>query len=70
MEYKFTAHAKYRLKKRELTEQEIIEAINHTEKILKKYGKYYAQKNIGRGKIEVVFEKKEKYINIIIIYWI
>ena len=70
MEYKFTAHAKYRLKKRELTEQEIIEAINHAEKILKKYGKYYAQKNIGRGKIEVVFEKKEKYINIIIIYWI
>jgi len=70
VEYKFTAHAKYRLKKRELTEQEIIEAINHAEKILKKYGKYYAQKNIGRGKIEVVFEKKEKYINIIIIYWI
>ena len=70
MEYKFTAHAKYRLKKRELTEQEIIDAINYAEKILKKHGKYYARKNIVRGKIEVVFEKKEKYINIIIIYWI
>jgi len=70
MEYKFTAHAKYRLKKRELTEQEVIDGINYAEKILKKHGKYYAQKNIGRGKIEVVFEKKEKYINIITIYWI
>lgn len=70
MEYIFTEHAKYRMGKRGLTKEEVIEAIKYADKTLKKYGKYYAQKNIGKGTIEVFHERTEKYIRIITIYWI
>ena len=65
----FTEHVKDRIKKRKITEEEIILTIKLPEKIRKREGKYYAQKDIGRGKIEVVY-KKDKYINIITVYWI
>ncbi|MBU0760916.1 MAG: DUF4258 domain-containing protein [Nanoarchaeota archaeon] len=70
MEYIFTDHSKYRIRKRDLSLEEIIDAIKHADKILKKYGKYYAQKNIGRGTIEIVYEKTESYIRVITVYWI
>ncbi len=64
----FTEHAKDRLKKRKITEDEIINTIKYPDKTEKKEEKYYASKDIGRGKIEVVYEK-EKYIKIITFYW-
>ena len=70
MDYVFTDHAEYRMKRRGLMREEIIEAIEHSDKTLKKYGKYYAQKNIGRGTIEVYYERKENYIRIISLYWL
>ena len=69
MEIIFTEHAKERLKKRKITEEEVKEAIKYPNKILKRKGKCYVQKNIGRAKIEVVYEKG-KYIKIITIYYI
>ena len=42
------------MKKRNLSEEEI----THSIKTHKEEGKYYVQKNIGRAKIEVVFEKE------------
>ena len=70
MEFTFTDHAKYRIIKRDLTEQEIIESLTHADKTSKKHGKYYAQKNIGRGTIEIVYEETESYIKVITVYWI
>ncbi len=70
MEYIFTNHAKYRITKRNLTEQEIIEAIKFPNKTIKKHGKFYAQKTIVRGTIEIVYEHTERYINIITVYWL
>ena len=69
MDIIFTEHAKDRIKKRKITKDEIINTIKYPEKIRKREGKYYAQKDIERGKIEVVYEK-DKYINIITVYWI
>ena len=69
MEIIFTEHIKDRIEKRKITEEEIINTIKYPEKTYKREGKYYAQKNIGRGKIEVVYEK-DKYIKIITVYWI
>ena len=69
MDIIFTEHVKDRIKKRKITEDEIINTVKYPEKIRKRGGKYYAQKDIGRGKIEVVYEK-DKYINIITVYWI
>lgn len=69
MEIIFTEHAKKRIKKRKITKDEIINTIKYAEKTNKREGKYYAQKDIGRGKIEVVYEK-DKYINVITVYWI
>ena len=65
----FTEHIKDRIKRRKLTEDEILNTIKYPEKIDKREVKYYAKKNIGRGKIEVVYEK-DKYIKIITVYWI
>ncbi len=70
MRYIFTIHAQYRIKKRKLTKKEVIDAIKQPNKILKKYNKYYIQKDIGRGTIEVVYEKTENYIKIITVYWL
>ncbi len=69
MGIEFTIHAKDRLKKRKIKEKEVIEAINNPNKIKKEEGKYYIQKDIERGKIEIVY-KKNKYIKIITLYWI
>ena len=70
MEFIFTAHAEYRIERRKLTKEEILEAIRYPSKTLKKHEKYYAQKNIRRGTIEVVYKKTEKYIKIITVYWL
>lgn len=69
MEIIFTQHAKDRMFKRKITEEEIIDVVKYPKKVLKKQGKYYVQKNIGRANIEVVYEK-DKYIKIITIYYI
>lgn len=70
MEIIFTTHADYRIKKRNLTKQEVIDSINYPDKIIKKHGKYYFQKNIKRGTIEVFCERTEKHIKVITVYWI
>ena len=69
MEITYTLHAKDRMKKRRITEDEIIHAIKNPDKTLKIKGKYYAQKNIGRATIEVVYEKV-KYIKVVTLYYI
>ncbi|MEK6847368.1 MAG: DUF4258 domain-containing protein [Nanoarchaeota archaeon] len=66
----FTEHAKARIIKRKLTEQERIDIINYPKKINKKYGKYYFQKKLHSGTIEVCCEKTETHIKVITIYWI
>ena len=70
MEYIFTAHASFRIHKRKLSEEEVIEAIKQSDITFKKHGKYYAQKKIMRGSIEVVYEKTESYLKIITVYWL
>ena len=65
----FTEHAKERMKKRGITEDEIIQAIKRPDNTKKDGENYCAQKNIGRASIEVVYEK-DKYIKIITIYYI
>ena len=57
------------IEKRKITEDEIINSIKFPDIVNKKRDKYTVQKNIGRGKIEVVYEK-DKYIKVITIYWI
>ena len=70
MEIIFTKHAKYRIEKRKILEQEVIEAIKYPDKTIKKHNKYYFQKNLGRGTIEVSCEKTERIIKVITVYWI
>ncbi len=69
MDIEFTIHAKDRIKKRKIKKEEVIEAINKPDKTEKYDGKYYIQKDIERGKIEIVYWK-DKYIKIITLYWI
>lgn len=70
MNYVFTKHLIYRMQKRHLSEEEVIDTIKNPETITKRHGKYYAQKNIDRGIIEVVYERTERYISIITVYWL
>ena len=65
----FTAHAEKRIQKREIMKEEVIQAIEQPDKTIKKHDKYYFQKRLQRGMIEVCCEKTENNINIITIYW-
>ena len=70
MKIEFTAHAELRINKRKLLKEEVIDAIKLPDKTMKKHGKYYYQKKLDRGIIEVVCEKTEKNINVVTIYWL
>ena len=65
----FTLHTKFRLKKRKITEDEVIQAIKSPDKLTKIDGKYYVQKNISRGNIEVIYVR-ENYIKVVTVYWV
>ena len=45
------------MEKRKINEDEVIQTIKYPEKLVKIEGLYYAQKNIMRANIEVVYEK-------------
>jgi hypothetical protein len=65
-----THHAQERLRRRDLSEEEIIDAVKHPASTIKKYSKYFYQKKLDRGLIEVCCEKTEKNIKIITVYWV
>ena len=69
MEIEFTLHAKEQIKERNLSKEEVINVIKNPDKTYQEFGKYYAEKDIGSGIIRVVF-KKDKYINVITVYWL
>ncbi len=57
------------MEKRKISEDEVIQTIKHPEKLMKIEGLYYAQKNIIRANIEIVYEKV-KYIKVITLYYL
>jgi len=69
MEIIFIKHALFRMKKRKLTKDEVINSIKYPENTSKKDGKFYVQKNIDKANIEIVYEK-DKYIKVITAYYI
>ncbi len=69
MKIVFTKHAKEMMEKRKISEDEVIQTIEHSENLAKIEGFYYARKNIMRANIEVVYEKV-KYIKVITLYYI
>jgi len=69
MHIEFTLHAKERLRKRKISEEEVIRAVISPDKLVKEFEQYYARKNIGRGNIEVVYVR-ESYIKVLTVYWI
>jgi len=70
MEIIFAKHAIFRLKKRKILKQEVFDAIKYPDNTTKKHGKYYYQKRLERGTIEICCEKTERNIKVITIYWI
>ncbi len=70
MDCLITTHALFRMKQRGITKQNVLDTIKYPDFVLKKHGKFYAQKNIGTGILEVPYEKTTKYIKIITVYWI
>lgn len=70
MKIELTDHARFRLEKRNILEQELIDALHYPEKILKKHGKHYFQKTLPNGRVEVVCELRENHIKVITIYWL
>jgi len=48
----------------------MIDVINFPDKAIKKHGKYYHQRSLQRGKIEVVCEQIENNIKVITLYWL
>lgn len=69
MEIIYSQHAEGRLRKRKITPEEVEQTIKYPDTTNKIGDKFYSQKNIGRAKIEVVYER-DKYIKIITVYYI
>ncbi|HLC65636.1 MAG TPA: DUF4258 domain-containing protein [Candidatus Nanoarchaeia archaeon] len=65
----FTEHAKEKLSRRKILEEEVYDAIRYPNHIIKKYGKYYFQKRLDRGIIELVCEMTERDLKVITLYW-
>ncbi|MBI2130974.1 DUF4258 domain-containing protein [Candidatus Woesearchaeota archaeon] len=66
----FTEHAADKIERRRFMKDEIIESIKFPDITIKKHGKYYYQKTLERGKVEIVCERTEKHIKVITQYWI
>ena len=64
-----TSHVLEKIERRKLVKQEVIDAVKQPDNITKKYGKYYYQKKIDRGTIEIPCEVTETYIKVITVYW-
>ncbi|MBW3019596.1 DUF4258 domain-containing protein [Candidatus Woesearchaeota archaeon] len=69
MRISMTNHLLARLKTRRILEQEVIDAIQYPDKIIKKCGLYFYRKRLSRGIIEVVVERTS-FLNIITVYWV
>ena len=63
----FTKHAKDRMKKRNISEDEVINTIQYPEKTQKIDDIYYVQKNLVRFVLKVVYTR-ENYINVLTLY--
>lgn len=70
MQIELTEHARARLEKRHILDHELIDALKYPERILKKHGKYYYQKTLQGGLVELVCERRENHIKVITIYWL
>lgn len=70
MQIIFTKHARQRIAKRKLSEEEIRDAIRYPENVRKRYGEYFFEKQLQRGRIEVCCKRGESYIKIITVYWL
>jgi len=69
MDIRFTRHALLRMKRRSITKDEVINTIQYPEKTTTSERNLCAKKDIGRAKIEVIYSK-DKYINVITVYYI
>ncbi len=69
MDVVLSDHLKDRIRRRNITEDEVENTIKYPEKIRKIGDKHFASKNIGRGTIEVLYEK-QNYIKVITVYWL
>jgi hypothetical protein len=67
MNIKFTKHAEDQMKERGISKDEVINTIKYPEKTLKETDRYYAQKKVSLGTIEVVYVI-ENYIKVITVY--
>lgn len=64
MHIEFTKHARDRMKKRNISEDEVINTIKFPEKTEKVGNVYYVQKHLGRFMLRVVYIR-EKYIKVL-----
>ena len=67
MHIEFTQHAKDRMKKRNISEDEVINTIKYPERTEKVGDVYYAQKHLGRLLLKVVYIR-ENYIKVITLH--
>ncbi len=70
MKITFTVHAEFRIKKRKISTEEVIDTIKSPDRTLKKHGMYYYQKKLDRGTVEIVAEKTENILKVVTIYWL
>lgn len=63
----FTDHAKERMKRRNISEDEVINTIKYPEKTEKTDDAYYVYKHLGRFILKVVYTR-ENYIKVLTVH--
>ncbi len=70
MEITFTFHAECRIRGRGMFKEDVLLAIRNPDNTVRKYDKYYFQKRLPNGILEVCCDKIENNIKVITVYWV
>ncbi len=73
MSITFTRHALDRMRQRQVTHEEVLEALQRPDVTTKRFGKFSVRKSVAHGTFEVCCERetgKETHIKVITVYWV
>ena len=67
MEFDYTEHAKENITERKLSKEAIEEVVKNPEKVTEgKFGRKIAQKNLGKKLLRVVYERRGKFMSLLL----
>ncbi|HSU72877.1 MAG TPA: DUF4258 domain-containing protein [Candidatus Binatia bacterium] len=70
MRMEYSRHAREQMEERGITSQDVLDALHFPDATVKRYGQYFARRNLDRGVLCVAYERGASYIKIITVWWL